>query len=1084
MNNLTLKRNLYLLKFQVILFLLTSALPVYSISKVNETDSLKLLVQHCSTDTCRFRVFSDYFWLYANYDIKRVKEIGILAFNEIKNSRNLRSLADGYDIKGVMLESEKKYDSAKFYFNKALKTSEQAAYNSRIGWSYYHLGTIYARQGNMDSARYLMNKLLSFYSNKSMLSEACNVYRQIGTLYAEQSEPDSAITNYYKMLALSHRIGDKQQEMAAYIAIMYFYNKTNNVKKLIETINEGLILAQEINHQKALINIYYLIGEVFLNQKKNYEIALIYYKKVLDICASKNREWEATILNDIGDLYLQQGNVNMALFYVQKGLSLARQLNFKHQISESYRNLGKIYLHQGNLTSAVNSFKTCYNTGCDKCSKIVFHNALIDIADSYMSLHDEGNAIDYYQKSLALAKEFNSDKELAISKFKIGNFYQHSKYALARKYYLAAIESAIKSNDLKTIKDISDTLSSFLSLSGDFKSAYKYQLLARSTEDSINMIAQQASLAELELKFLFEKINKENEIKAQESVSEIRRQKLMRNAFLSISLLLIIMGVIIYISYRRNKRDSVLLGRMSAELHQADEMKLRFFANVSHEFRTPLTLIMNPARKLLEHFREDNEHKKQLEYIYSNAIKLNELTNQIMDLQKLDAGKLILKPEFANIVSYCVGIVSSFESICYKKKNIIRLVSNCRSAGAFFDKDKIGKIISNLLSNAFKFCFHETVIEVRILLTDQYFAFTVIDKGIGIPSDEINKAFNQYYQATSNLNGEGTGIGLAYVKELVEFMQGSIKAESVINQGTEITIGFPITGCQITDEAEMIIEIPQTKTIYSRTFVLPEPPDENKYTILLTEDNNELRNFIAELFKPEYNIIMSVDGKEGLESAFRYIPDLIISDIMMPNLNGFEMCGILKKDERTSHIPVLLLTAKDNQESSIEGYQTGADDYILKPFDNELLRLKVKNVLATRASIRNQFNSESNTLPNAGAYSEIDRNFMKKCIHVINQNKSNPEFSVEKLARELAFSRSNLYRKVQSLTNFNPAELIRNIRLQHACYLLKNTNLRVYEVATEAGYDNTNKFSQAFKKQFGLLPSEVHIKPGVRLTQP
>ena len=353
---------------------------------------------------------------------------------------------------------------------------------------------------------------------------------------------------------------------------------------------------------------------------------------------------------------------------------------------------------------------------------------------------------------------------------------------------------------------------------------------------------------------------------------------------------------------------------------------------------------------------------------------------------------------------------------------------------------------------------------------------TITDKGVGIPSNEIENVYKRYFQATTNTLLDGTGIGLAFVKELANFMKGDVSIESIENKGTTITVNLPIKISSIRDKSPLSIEIsclhnnPRIKEIDVSEY-LEEKQDTE--LVLLVEDNDELRDYMAKLFKENFRLLVATNGEEGIQTALNYIPDIIISDVMMPGINGFELCMRLKNDEHTSHIPILLLTAKDTPKSSLEGYHSGADDYILKPFDSELLKLKVGNILNTRAAISKQFNSDLNALPNAGSYTDIDKNFMTRCIKIIQENLNNSLFSVEILASELAFSRSNLYRKVISLTTYTPSELIRNIRMQHAARLLKTTPIRVNEVALEVGYDSTVKFSQAFKKHHGVLPSQM-----------
>lgn len=1044
------------------------------ISVINhEADSLQSLINSCADDSCRFRILSSHFWRFADYDLERVRRIGEKAFETVRHTNNLRLLSDGYDLKGVIFEKDKEYDSAIVFFKKALDLSQKTGYVERTRWCYYHFGNILWAKGNADSALYYYRILNRDHVDIAGSPSEFMVIRQMAYLFDDHYQiSDSAEKYFNKMLLISRRVGDAQSELESHINLMNFYYKTNQIKKLLEAINSALVIAEKNNHEKALINIYNMVGDMFLVNKRNYELALIYYNKVLEICRPRYKQWEATILNDIGDMYLNMGNDSLAMLYVNEGLKVAKTMNLKHQISESYRNLGIIYKSQGRLHEAIDHFQICYNTGCDKCSKVVFHQALIDIGDSYIALQNPGKAFDYYNQSLNLAMEFKANKELAASSLRLGNYYSLSDNGKTKAYYLSAIKYARQSNDLETIKFISDTLSSFFRKQNNFEAAYEYQMLARAMEDSIIQINNQASLADWELKFEIEKINKEKQANEQLAAAEIKRQKAFRNGTILISLLLVVLGSVVYSGYRRKKKDNSLLEKMSDELHQADEMKLRFFSNISHELRTPLTLILNPAKSLLETGTVEGESKKQLEYIYNNALKLRDLTNQIMDLQKLDAGKLTLKPEEADIIEYCVGVASSFESLCYKKNISVSICSNHRSVIASFDKDKIGKILSNLLSNAFKFCYEASVIEMLMEISNNNFTLSVNDKGVGIPSDEIDKAFNHYYQASTNNQAEGTGIGLAYVKELAEFMNGKASIKSTVQQGTKVTVTIPLASCFIADTAEFELRIPKAGIDETKPLIIEGELNEDRNTVLIAEDNDELRNFIGDLLKADYNLILAVNGHEGAKAAFKYLPDIIVSDVMMPDMNGFDMCAMLKKDERTSHIPVILLTAMDGSQSSLEGYQTGADDYIIKPFDNEILKLKIRNIIATSEASRRQFDLKSMLSVDSYKFGNTDKEFMKKCFETIEKHIDNSDFSVELLAGEMSFSNRNFYRKIKALTNQTPAELVRIYRLHYAKRLLQNTDMKVFEIAMAIGYEDVNRFRQAYKKLFGFPPSE------------
>ena len=923
-------------------------------------------------------------------------------------------------------------------------------------------------------------------------------------MYEEINMPDSVLLYYNKVLAYSRQIKNAEYEVYAYLNIAYFYSQQNNTKKELEILASALRLAEKSKASNAIVKIYYYAGDLYFNRKRNFDLALLYYQKAVDKCPQDNKSLLAALHNDIAKVYIAKCTDNLALQHALTSISLARSINYKHQVSEAYKTLGQIYSHQHKLMKAINCYSYCYNLGCDECPKIKFHHALLEVADAYLQLNNKPKALEYYNKSLKLASDFKSPLEQALSLFKLGNFYQLSDQTISLKYYKNAFLFANQSKNIKTIRDLADTLTTVYKGKHDFKAALEYQSLSKTLTESINVIEHQESMAEWATRFEFEKLKTENDSKEKLSNLEIKRQKTYRNSALIVSILLLILGWVIWRNYKNKKKHIMLLEdqkkqivdknleilaqveeitsqkdeieRISNDLHQADETKFRFFTNLSHEFRTPLTLILNPAKNLLDTIPLNGEYKKQVEYIYNNANKLYDLTNQIMDLQKLDAGKLQLKMEKDDLIEYCVGIISSFESLCDSKKVTIKLEANCSKALAVFDKDKVGKILINLLSNAIKFCFENSEIEVKIAITNNRFHLHISDRGIGIPANEINDVFKRYVQASTNNYTGGTGIGLAYVKELVSFMKGNVTLESIENKGTNVSVEIPVDELEIKNENKLKLDIAfRNKTEKIKPFDITEytEDNQNKAIIQIVEDNDQLRGFIAKLFQNEYRVILANNGQDGIDTAIENIPDIIISDVMMPLKNGFELCTTLKNDERTSHIPIILLTAKDGAQSSIEGYHTGADDYIIKPFDNEILTLKVRNILNTRAAISKQFNAELNILPNTGSYADIDKNFMKKCIQFIESNIGNADFTVDMLASELGFSRSNLYRKILSLTTFNPAELIRNIRMQHAARLLITSGIRVNEVALEVGYDSAAKFSQAFKKHYGVLPSEM-----------
>ena len=396
-------------------------------------------------------------------------------------------------------------------------------------------------------------------------------------------------------------------------------------------------------------------------------------------------------------------------------------------------------------------------------------------------------------------------------------------------------------------------------------------------------------------------------------------------------------------------------------MHEVDELKNRFFANISHEFRTPLTLILGLAKKTVEKSK-DQTSREDAGVIRRNAKRLNGLVSQLLDLSKLESGNMTLQTSPINIIPLLKGLVLSFASFAERKRITLKFNSDENEIVAYLDKDKIEKIITNLLSNAFKFTPNGGRIEFSITTSHSNIEIAVSDTGIGISSERVDKIFDRFYQVDSShtREQEGTGLGLALTKELVELHKGKIKVESSEGKGSTFTVTLPLgkdhlkpeeiiegtfeTEEIVPKEVEVISEYENAK-VRSDIEIITE---EGKLLILVVEDNTDVRNYIKGNLEKEFRILEAINGEDGFNQAIKHIPDLIISDIMMPKMDGFELCDQIKNDEKTSHIPVIMLTAKATSKDKIEGYKTGADDYIMKPFDTQVLRVRINNLIRQR----------------------------------------------------------------------------------------------------------------------------------------
>jgi signal transduction histidine kinase/DNA-binding response OmpR family regulator len=559
-------------------------------------------------------------------------------------------------------------------------------------------------------------------------------------------------------------------------------------------------------------------------------------------------------------------------------------------------------------------------------------------------------------------------------------------------------------------------------------------------------------------------------------------------AFLFIGSSLVFWGLQIR---RIHLRHDMEMSRFEAKkLHEVDELKSRFFANISHEFRTPLTLILDPVKNLLRN-EKNLEKKEELNRVHRNADILYGLVNQLMDLSKLEAGKMTLKTCEEDIVPILKGLVLSFASLAERKNITLKFDSSDEAIVVFIDIEKIEKIVINILSNAFKFTKEGKTINVDVRVREGKVEIIISDEGIGISKDRLENIFDRFYQVDSShtREHEGTGIGLALTKELVDLHKGEIEVESDEEKGTIFIVRIPLGNkhlkpkeiCEEKREQENEIVIPQSAQIFddeneTGKLDINVFADQDKPLLLIVEDNVDVRNYIKGHLNNNYRIMTAEDGEKGVNTSLEHIPDLIISDVMMPKMDGFELCEKVKTDERTSHIPVILLTAKATRQDKIEGLETGADDYILKPFEPTELQVKVKNLIEQRKKIIEHYKKKQLFDISEIDAASTDKKFLNRALEVMKKHISDENFNVEKFAGELALSRVQLHRKFVALIGHPPGDFIRVVRLTKAAKLIRSNFGNISEIALEVGFSNPANFAKAFRVQFGVSPTEYKNK--------
>lgn len=509
------------------------------------------------------------------------------------------------------------------------------------------------------------------------------------------------------------------------------------------------------------------------------------------------------------------------------------------------------------------------------------------------------------------------------------------------------------------------------------------------------------------------------------------------------------------------------------KLQELDRAKSRFFANISHEFRTPLTLIKGPIEQLERNFVE-KLNMDTVKMIRRNANRLLNMVNQLLDLSKIDEGSLKLAPTEGDVYKCLSAATSSFNSHAAQRSIDYRVQIPQTVFWTSFDRNKLENIIYNLLGNSFKFSEDGSEISFVASYWQNGLQIEVTDSGRGIPKEKLPFIFDRFYQVDSSTTKEkeGTGIGLSLSKNLVELMNGTISVSSEVDRGTLFTLQLPFqeikTGHKKVDEdVESLV-----KSSVKKTYALSKMDQRDLPAILLVEDNADMRHFIGKSFIGMYKVIVAVDGEDGLKKATIDSPDLIITDLMMPKLDGIELCIKLKTNVHTSHIPVIMLTAKAGLDNKIEGLETGADDYLTKPFDGKELLVRAKNLIEQRKKLRELYsNKEIQVDPKKITITSIDQKFLGRVLDLLEDNFSDADFGVPQMQGAMAMSKTQLHRKLKALTNEAPGELLRNFRLKRAAQLLLRKADNVTQIAYSVGFNNLSYFAKCFKELYGVAPS-------------
>ena len=928
----------------------------------------------------------------------------------------------------------------------------------------------FAQTNALDSLKQLLTSSPPDTQRLSVLLELCNLLfetdaRQTGEFAAQAielaTELDSmnkAAKGYYfrgvghfysgnlqeakldvaKSLELVREYGNAKEIMDATNVLSIIVGEMGEYNEAVEYQLESLAIAEEIQDSSRILTAMANLGSKYIDFKDTLK-ATQYWVKSLDyaialqdtyVLGTLNINLAATVMDHDSSIYLSY-----------KAMEYFEAIGQQHGMAYAYQNTGSRYGKKKDYLRAITNLQKA-----------------IDIWSSETFNYKPG-LISCYMN-------------MAAAKGKLGNLSE------AEELFDKAILMAREINHKGYLRDTYEEMADFYEEEGDYEKALLAYKEFTALKDTLLDEKKVEDLANAETRYNTEKVEKDLAL----AQLEIAQQANTRNRIIigGILLLAALGGLILFLrnQQRIKERENQLalqFEKAEAErLREIDRLKSNFFANISHEFRTPLTLILGPLNQFISG-KSTGDPNTLYRMMRRNANRLLQLINQLLDLSKLEAGRMELHLVRTDIIAFLRALAGNFESLASSKDIHFHTHFPNEALQIAFDIDKLEKTVNNLLSNAFKFTPDEGIIRMEVeLLKNDLLEIRIQDNGIGIPESQLEYIFDRFYQLEGS-EYEGTGIGLALVKELVELHRGEISVSSQAGQGSLFIVRLPVW-----EEGEIYpfentrVGLSDYKEDNIGWVPIEENTDKRKPLLLLVEDNPDVRQYLSGILGKSYRLLEAEDGQQGQAIAQEEIPDLVISDVMMPNMDGNTFTRKIKEDTRTSHIPVILLTAKAGRESKIEGLETGADDYLAKPFDEEELLIRVRNLIEQRKRLREQFGKDIVRIsPDELVVESADKVFLDKVIKVIETYMGDEAFSIEDLGSEVALSRSQLHRKIKALTDQSPSVFLRTIRLKRAHQLLTEKVASIAEISFLVGFSSPAYFSKCFKDQFGYSPGQI-----------
>ncbi|MEM9001192.1 MAG: response regulator [Bacteroidota bacterium] len=891
-----------------------------------------------------------------------------------------------------------------------------------------------------------------------------------GYYYFLAHDLDSSEEHYHKASKLAKSNGLEKLDISAIIWLgnLAYFTKRNELAKQYYMHVQSEAIAMD--YTDALAISYFGMSTLTMDQGKKMGLLV----KIDSIYRSKDTISAilANTYDGIGEIYLTSiGDTTVAKHYFQKCFEISKKVNYAPGVQQATKQMGNIALSTKKYSMANRYFGQLFDHALKTKDTTEMASCLVLMAESDMGL----SKIEHAAKKLSRAIFLYAKKQDSIAltnahlmsaraNLKLNKLFLAEKELNTAKSYNSSLEP------LKLELQFATTEFLIADAKGDYRKALD---LKKEEGELIKKWQEKRNLSSfLKIKKAYEDREKKREISLLKSKHALAEQQKIneRNLFIAGGSLLTLGLVGLFMLYRNKQRTN-------RKLKELDTLKGKLFTNISHEFRTPLTLISGPIEKKLESLRISGAERAELEMVKRNKDRLLNLVNQLLDLSRIDAGNMQLQVEKTSVLPLIGTLIDPFNYMGQQKNITFQKVMPKDSVTMWLDVEALSKIMVNLLSNAFKYTPKNGVVSIMVSLsTPKHLLLEIRNTNTTLTANDLTKVFDRFYRGTAET--AGTGIGLALVKELVHMHKGIITA---LKAGGDVVfkVDLPVGKNSFKHDEFKVFTTSKNTLPAVVPETIPQKDESNQGDLpilLIVEDNADVQQLLKSTFEKQYTILTAFDGDEGFQKAIGHIPNIIIADVMMPKKDGIQLTNELKNDELTSHIPIVLLTARAGEENIVKGIDAGADDYMVKPFSTKILKSKVNKLIALRKVLQERYSQEVILKPSDIAVNSIDEQFLLKVQQVLDASLIEPIFNTEAFSRAVGMSRMQLHRKLKALTGLSTSEFIRSQRLKLAANMLRNSDINVSQIGYAVGFNDHSYFSKCFKEAYGMTPSDFSKK--------